>query len=361
MVFIAITPLVASFYKQHILVYVLPTAGFGIILMGLCSISGPLLQKRLQIARVNIFEVTVQGISSVALIVFAIISPTVWALVFGGLFGSLVYAVGTFYLIPGQKVKLGISKKYSLEIVGFGKWIFLSSIIYFLSINYDRLYFAKVIPIELLGIYGIARSISDLVVNLVARLGSVVVFPFIASHSETPRAILHKQLAWPRAMFLSLVALGTSVMIAGADLLIRVLYDQRYAAAAWMLPVLIVGTWFSVLARVNKSILLGLGKPSYGTVSNTAKFVFLLIGLPLSVAGAGILGGVFVVALVDLPRYFPILAGQRRLGLSYGMQDLQITVALFLLIGLWELLRWWLGFGTSFDSLPPVAFSGFGR
>jgi hypothetical protein len=53
----------------------------------------------------------------------------------------------------------------------FGKWIFVSSMVFFLSTYIDRLYLGKVVPLELLGIYGIARSISDLTGNLVLRLG----------------------------------------------------------------------------------------------------------------------------------------------------------------------------------------------
>ena len=49
-----------------------------------------------------------------------------------------------------------------------------------------------------------------------------------------------------------------------------------------MLPVLIIGSWFSILAYLNELTLLGLGKPSYNAASNGLKFAFLLIGLPLS-------------------------------------------------------------------------------
>lgn len=359
-IFIALSAPVAYFYKEPVILYILPVAGFGIIFSGLNSVSPALLQKRLLIARVNIFELVVQLVSAIGAVLFAFFSRTIWALVAGGLFTSAVYTIGSYFLLPNLRHKLYLSKQYSMEILHFGKWIFLSSVIFFLSVNYDRLYFAKVIPIELLGVYGIARNISDLIVNLVGRLGYNVVFPFIASHSQTPRAALHQQLARPRAAFLLLVAAGASVLVATADLAIRLLYDQRYSAATWMLPVLIVGAWFSVLGRVNESILLGLGKPSYATLANAAKFAFLLVGLPLSVAAGGLLGGVLVVALVDLPRYLPILIGQRRQRLSYGMQDLKITIVMFLLIGLWEFLRWQLGFGTSFDSLPSFEFKGFG-
>jgi O-antigen/teichoic acid export membrane protein len=163
---------------------------------------------------------------------------------------------------------------------------------------------------------------------------------------------LRDQLASIRAKFLLLAVVGFSFFVATADLAIKVLYDERYLAASWMLPLLVVGSWFSVLAYVNESILLGLGKPSYSAVSNGAKLAFLLIGLPLMVKTFGLLGGVTVVALADLCRYVPILIGQRRERFSFGMQDLLLTCAVFLMVGLLEWLRWASGFGTSFDTLP---------
>jgi len=202
------------------------------------------------------------------------------------------------------------------------------------------------------GIYGIARSISDLSNNLVMRLGGIVLFPFISSHSRTPRADLRKGLAPIRAKFLLAAAAGFSLFVTAADLAIKVLYDSRYQAATWMLPVLIVGSWFSTLASLSESALLGLGKPNYSAFANCSKLIFLMIGLPLGVKYDGLVGGVFVIALSDLARYVPLLAGQQREHFSFYVQDLLITVALFLLIGLLEWMRWTYGFGTSFGSLP---------
>ena len=243
-----------------------------------------------------------------------------------------------------------------MEIMHFGKWIFLSSAVYFLSINFDKLYLGKAVPLSLFGVYGIARAIADLLGNLVARLGNYVLFPFVASHSQMPRADLREQLAPLRGRFLLLAALGFSLFVATADLAIRIFYDQRYQAASWMLPVLTVGSWFSILANVSKSMLLGLGKPSYGAISNGLKFIFLLIALPLSVEVYGLVGGIAVIAVVDLVRYLPILIGQKRERFSFARQDVLITLAMFLLTGLWELLRFALGAGTSFNSFPLGVF-----
>ena len=342
----------ANFYQQPILALVTPITLIGLLLNGLSAVSRPLLQKRMQVAKINAFDLIVSFISSVAYVLFAYIHPTIWALVFGNLASSTTGLVGSYLLIRGIKQRFFISKRYALEILHFGKWVFASQMVYFLSMNFDRLYFAKVIPLGVFGIYGIARSISELLGNLVVRLGNLVLFPYIASQSKMSRSVLRGQLGGIRAKFLLLAAIGFSFFVASADLVIELLYDQRYHAATWMLPVLLIGSWSSILASVNEATLLGLGKPSYSAISNSSKFTFLLISLPLGVKFGGLLGGVAMFALADLIRYFPILIGQIRERFSFGVQDSLLTLAVFLLIGFWEWLRWALGFGTSFDALP---------
>jgi len=352
LVFAAAAVPIAQFYQSPTLAAVVPVTSFLIVISGLTSISKFLLQKRLQILKLNVFEAVTGLINSIATILFAYFYPTIWALVFGSLFGSAVSTLGSYFLLPDVKQRLCFSKKYIKQILHFGKWIFASSIVFFLSMYVDRIYLGKVVPLELLGIYGIARSISDLSGNLVMRLGSVVLFPFIASHSQIPRDDLRSQLISIRGKFLLLAAFGFALFVVTADLAIKVLYDERYQAATWILPLLAAGSWFSVLAYVNESTLLGLGKPSYGAVSNAAKLVFLAVGLPLMVNVFGLLGGVVVVALADLVRYVPIVIGQRRERFSFGMQDFLLTSCAILMIGLLEWLRWISGFGTSIDTLP---------
>jgi O-antigen/teichoic acid export membrane protein len=360
LVSLAIAVPVARFYESPILIFIIPLTAFNIVLLGFGSISRPLLNKRLQVARLTTFDMIVALFSSVAHILFAYLSRTIWALVFGGLFQSAATMVGSYFLLPDVRAKFHLSKRFVWEILHFGKWIFFSSIVYFLSQNFDRLYLAKVVPLELLGVYGIARNMSDLLSVLVVQIGNNVLFPFIASHSQMSRPDLREQLASIRIKVLLPAALGFSLFAATADILIKVLYDERYQAATWMLPVLLVGSWFAIITNFNESTLLGLGKPSYGAISNSSKFVFLLVGLPVSVALFGLLGGFVVLVLADLFRYVPILIGQRRERFSFGMQDLLVTLGMFLLIGLWESLRWVSGFGTSFNSLPIQAGPFFG-
>jgi O-antigen/teichoic acid export membrane protein len=341
----------ARFYNAPILSATLPVSGFGMVLLGLASVSPAILQKKMLFSRLNLFNLANALISSALFVIFAFLSPSIWALVWGGVIGTAVSAVSTYFLVPGLKLRFQIDRACLSQITGFGKWVYFNSMVYFLSMNFDRLYFAKVVPLKVLGIYGIARALSELFGNVATHLGDKVIFPFISSHADLPRETLRRELAVIRARFLVLVALGCSLFVATADLGIKLLYDQRYYAAAWMLPVLALGSWFSMVATINESALLGLGAPSYTAIANSVRFLLLAVGLPLSVKFKGLYGGILTLVLVEVCRYGPAYVGQRRRRFSFGAQDIAITFAMFAMIGVWELLRWACGFGTSFDSL----------
>jgi O-antigen/teichoic acid export membrane protein len=343
---------VSLLYQYPVLLFIIPLTTIGTVLTGFTSISRFLLQKRLKIVQLNVFDAFISLVSSAGFVLFAYLSPTIWSLVFGDLFGSMATMIGSFFLLSDVKERFHLRKSIASEILQFGKWIFVSSFVYFLSTNFDRLYLAKVVSLQLLGVYGIARTISEPLGLLMGHLGNNLLFPFVAAEYKTRRSDLREQLAALRAKLLLLAAFGVSVFITTADLAIKILYDDRYQAAGWMLPILIIGSWFSILASLNESILIGLGKPAYGAISNGLKFAFLLIGLPLGVKCCGLFGGVIVVALANVSRYIPVLVGQKRERFSFIAQDLLITFAMFALSGVWEWLRWVSGYGTSFDSLP---------
>jgi O-antigen/teichoic acid export membrane protein len=342
---------IADFYNYPPLSYMLPIAALTLVIIGFSSPGRYLLQKAMRIAELSAFEVITSFFGALALIASAYVTSSIWALIVGNLIGSAIITVGTFFLHAGIRHRFRLTRRYVGEIMSFGKWVFLTSILYFLSQNYDKLYLAKLIPLEVLGIYGIARNMCDLVNTIILRLGNSVLFPFIASHSSTSRAELRAGLLGIRAKFLVLACLGFAAVITVSDLLIKILYDQRYHAASWMLPTLLIGTWFSVLSGINEAALLGLVGPKYNSFSNGAKFVALVIGLQPSFDRWGTVGIIAVIALSDFCRYVPTCIGQKLENFSFIRQDLLFTVAAIGFTALFEGLRWFLGFGTSFDSL----------
>jgi O-antigen/teichoic acid export membrane protein len=201
-------------------------------------------------------------------------------------------------------------------------------------------------------VYGLARAIAELPAGLAVRLGYLLIFPVISSSKDMPREGLREQVAPLRMKLLTVAALGLSAAVAIADMLIELIYDQRYHEAAWMLPILLLGVWGSVLCSINEATLLGFGKPLYGALANSVKLAYLVVGLPAAFYGFELLGAVIVVATSDLSRYIPIMIGQRRERFAFPLQDAGSTLLLAVLVCIWMLLRWQVGWGTSFDDLP---------
>jgi O-antigen/teichoic acid export membrane protein len=348
--FIVAKPL-ASLYGVPEISAIFPVMGMFFVTEGFAAMSRPLVQRRLQFGRLNVFDIIFDAISFLFQIVLALISPTVWSLVFGALFSSAARTIGSYNLVPGLRHRLFLSKRHVWEIFHFSKWLFVSSIAFFLAMNFDRLYLAKMLPLDIVGVYGLARSLAEPLNTLVVRLSNLIVFPVIASSTNQSRETIRAQLATTRIVFLLLAATGLSLFVAGADLLVSLLYDKRYHAAGWMASLLVLGVWPAVLCNINESVMLGLSKPSYNAIGFGLKLVWLIVGLPLAFGRYGMFGAILVISIGDLVRYPVVFWGQVRARFSFGVQDVLATVLFVALILSWEWLRSTMGWGSSFRDL----------
>lgn len=319
----------ARFFEKPELGTILPVIALTFVFTGFQSASSALLQKQGSVARISAFEVGVGFISLAVHVSLALTTPTIWALVLGSVITSGASLVASYLIIPGVRHRFIIDRASAREIIFFGKWIFLSSIIYFLAMNYDRLYFAKQIPLALLGVYAIARSMADMLTNLVDKTGNMILFPHVASMQSTAPEVRARLLHSRRTMIL-LLALGLACFVAISDVVIRLLYDSRYETAAEILPLLLLGVWVSVLCKVNDSVLLGMAQPAYTAVANAAKLTTFVVGVPIAFHYYGLMAAIVVLNAGEVVRYLVLWAFSRRRHLAFGRDDLALTI-LFLI------------------------------
>jgi O-antigen/teichoic acid export membrane protein len=324
-------------YPDPTLAAVLPFISILFILTGLQSPAHFLLQKQGNVKLYSIFEVCLAITAFSVTVVLAIITPTVWALLGGLILTTVASTVLSFFLIYPSPFRFCFDKGYAKQIYHFGKWVFASSIVFFLGMNFDRLYLPTAAPLAIIGIYGVAKTFSDAASMLVQRVSGLLLFPKIAA-SRQVGAELRRTIARPRAIALGLSIAGLSCAIAGSDRLITALYDPRYHAAAFILPILLIGIWFGILAAIGESILLGTGQPARTAGANGAKFVWTAAGLPLAMPHYGMAGAVVLITAGDFVRYLVLAALQRGQGVSFFRQDVTLTLALVFATALWRAL-----------------------
>jgi len=318
----------ARFFEKPELAIILPVIALTFVFLGFQSASASLLQKQRSVARNSILDLSVAAISLALHVALALITPTIWALVLGSVMTSAAALIASYLVIPGRRHRFIIDRVAAKEIMTFGKWIFISSIIYFAAVNFDRLYLAKQISLTMLGIYSIARSMADMMNMLVVRVSYMVLFPTVAAMDVTAQE-LRAKLIHARRIMLCFVAVGLACFVAVSDIVVQLLYDVRYETAGAILPIMLLGVWVSILSVVNDSVLLGTGKPAYTTMANAAKLATFVIGVPLGFHFGGVLGAVVVLNAGEVMRYIVLWAFSRKQHLGFGREDLGLT-ALFL-------------------------------
>ncbi|MEL6163257.1 MAG: oligosaccharide flippase family protein [Cyanobacteria bacterium J06641_2] len=342
---------VASFYEEERLLWLVPIVGLSSVLDGFSSSSILTLMRRIDVRKSTLFDLSVQIFTLLSLVALARLSPTIWALGFGVVLGAAYKMIGSHFLIPEYKNRLKWDADAVKEILSFGKWMFMSSALMFLSEQSDRLILAKLLSFQMLGVYTIAYTLANLPRQVIKQLSYKVIFPTISNQTELPRSTLRSKIVGQRKLLLMGCAVLLAALITVGDLVIGTLYDDRYTQATWMMPVLCSGIWFSLLFYTINPALLAIGKPLYLAQSNLARFVMIGLGLPLAHYEFGLVGAIVTIALGDLPLYCVNLYGLCQERLSCIKQDIQATAFYILVLAIFLSIRYFLGFGIPIQAI----------
>lgn len=346
MVCLLATHPLASFYNEEKILYLFPLAGLSVIIGGFNSTSLAIIGKRLMQARLTILELFIQLVSLISMISWALISPGILALIFGRLVGSTIRMIASHFILPDIKQRFELDSKVIGEILGFGIWIFFSSILLFLSQQGDRLLLGKIIPLDLLGVYGIARALSNILRLMLLKLSNNVIFPAASELANIPRKELHRKVSKYRSKFILLSSVVCALFITFSDSIIFFLYDERYQAASWMMPILMIGVWFNCLFLTSMPVLNGIGQPKHGAFGNFAKTGAMVLGILLGSKYLGFPGAILAVSLSELCAYLAIQFGLFKSKLLFFKDDALAFATLLGSIFIFSSARSLFGFGN---------------
>jgi O-antigen/teichoic acid export membrane protein len=330
--FAAAAPFLAAAYGIDVRIFLL--AALSPMIGGAHSTAIFVLVRNLEVRRRNLFELAAEGLAFAVQIGLAMWLRSIWAPAIG-LVAAVAIRTALSYALPEARQRLAFDRAIAWRIFDFGKWIAVTSLVMYAATNFDRLYLGKVVPLALLGIYGIARAIAELPTTLARRMSYQIIFPALSGSTEADRGERMAHIGRSRLIFVLGAALGLAGASAVADAMIGLIYDPRYAAGGWMLSVLLMGAVFAVFSNLNEALLLAAGKPLYSSIANILRFATLAVALPVGLAVGGFAGAIIAVAATELLQYLYIAAGQYRLRTSFWRQDLlavAVAVATFLAI-----------------------------
>lgn len=342
-VFLIAAPALARAYGIDVRLFLV--AALSPVIGGAHSIAIFALVKQMEVRRRNLFELGCEILAFGVQVALAAWLRSVWAPVIG-----LVLAVAIrsalSYALPDAGQRLRFDRDVARRIVGFGKWIALTSLVMYAATNLDRLYLGHAAPLALVGIYGIARAIAELPTTLARRMSYQIIFPALAGVADRDRPHRMIAIARSRAVFTLGVCAGLGLAASVADLLIGALYDPRYQQAGWMVSVLLVGAVFAVLSNLNEALLLGAGRPVYASIANGLRLVTLAMMLPAGYAAGGFAGAVVAVAATEVLQYCYVAIGVHRVRMTFWRQDALAIGATAIVIALVLAMRWQFGMAS---------------
>ncbi len=262
------------------LAYLLPVAAFVTVIEGFNSTALFTLNKELRLGRVTMLELGRQVISLVVMIVWALVHPTVWAMVAGGLAGSLSRMIASHFIVAGHWARLQWDRECSREMFKFGRWIFLSTLFTFLALNMDKLILGKLLTLAELGLYGIALVFAKAALDVASRLGSSVMFPIYSKFQDQPDKLMSVALR-AREIVLWIGAAVCICFAVAAPLFFESFWDPRYHSAGMIAQWLALYMWMRILHYTMDRIPLALGNSRALFYSNMLQ----VCGMLAAVAG----------------------------------------------------------------------------
>lgn len=321
---------IAIAYSEPQLLPLVIVAGLTVMAGGFKSVALVLEQKFLRQKPLVLIEFAAQIVSTLIMIAFAYVYQSVWALLAGFVCGELFKTVFSYVFLSNHYSRFCWDRDTVREIIGFGKWIFVASIFGYISTRSDVMIMGFWLSMDDLGRYSIAAIFASIVVMLANSLSNKVLHPHFKQVLERTESLvglyrLRKKLNIGFAFMCCCLAIG-------GDLIIRLLYDERYWAAGWMLQILALGKIGTFLTATLRPLLLS-RSDSFGVMLHQITYsTLLLVGIVVGALWRGAEGVIIVYAMIPLICHPVTMAIARRHKFHCVRADSTTAIAAIVLV-----------------------------
>lgn len=316
---------VAQFYAKNDpqamdLAWLIPIVAFSALISGFASSKLWTATRHMSLARPALIEFVGQLCSLTVMITIAVQTRSILALAAGSVVSATVTMALTHLILDGERNRFRLEKASVIEIIHFGKWVFLSTLITFLAAQLDRLTFARLFDLDRVGVYAIAASLIMVIPDFLSRLQGMVAFPAFSRVLESLDSLQEVFDRSKRPLLLAtsyLIALA----IAGAHAFVTLAYDDRYSEAAFFIQMLAIGAWFSATVGTYFSAFLATGRVKFVASVNATKVAALAALVVPGALFGGFPGAVAAVVAAEFLKFLAAAWHARAMGLTGALKD----------------------------------------
>ena len=224
-VLFAFAPIIAGVFDEPSATPLIRVIGLGPLLFGLRNPGIVYFQKDLEFHKEFVYTVSGGFLQFFVGVSYALVSPTVWALVFAFISAD-VFRFGLSYVVHDYRPWPSFDTAIAKELIDYGKWITASSVFYFLYKEGDDAFVGWFLSATALGFYQYAYRIADTPSSEVSEIIAGVSFPAYSKLQDSPSELRQALLAAtrvtgfvtiPMAVGIALVAPSFVPVVLGSD------------------------------------------------------------------------------------------------------------------------------------------------
>ncbi len=304
----------ASFYEQPELGPLVAVCGLSLAIRGHQSMGLFRLERQLKHGKLAALELGARVAATCVTIALVWWQRSVWGLAMGQLVAVLIPMLVSHAIAESPRHRPRWDSESGRSLYRFGRWLFITTPFAFVANHGDRLFLGRYVSVEELGIFSIGVLLALAVRDMSGRISGRVLLPVYSQiHREEPETLRRRVAKLRLALFATF--LPPLWILAGCgDLVIGLLYDDRYASAGRVCQIVAGAMILPVIGRVGP-VFLAKGQSWVGLVIAAVPAAVVAIGIPLGFAWGGFDGAVWGFAASLAIRY-PLNVG---IALSYRL------------------------------------------
>lgn len=355
LLFCAISPLVAKFYDQPMLMPMLWVQAVSVVVSSLCIVQSALLVRTMQFhktALVNSVSTVATGVVGIGMAYFGC---GVWSLVVSVLVGNVVRLVMYWTLSswrPHGKVRWSCIK----DMWGFSSYLLYCNIIGIVFQNMYQVVIGKVYSPASLGHYNRANDLRLQPISTLSEIVNRVAFPlFSRCHDDKPQ-LLRRMREIVRISTLA-AACGMVLLTVIADPLIPLLFSEKWRPA---IPLLEILSLASILYPVSALLLVSLRAQGHSHLNFRLESIKMVVGIlaVVFVYRYGVAALAWSLAVMSVGFYFlNAYYNVKLLDYHWGQQAFDILPCIALSAAAGS-LAWWVGGLADFSPVITLGLRG---
>lgn len=251
-------PFVADFFKTPESASIIRVMSFIFLLRGFTNIGVYFLKKDMDFYRDFLFNASGAVVSLVVSVALAMIWNDVWALVYGIIAGEVVKVIYSFFIHP-YLPRLNFHFHKAMEIFHYGKWLFLSNILFFSIHSIGPYIVGRMLNTYWLGLYQMAYRIATLPMREITHVIAQVMLPAYSRMQNDLADFRETFIKVSQVVSFVTIPL-TSVILVNAEGLTRFVLGEKWLEMVPILQILCVYGGMAAIKALSGPVFMAMGR-----------------------------------------------------------------------------------------------------